>query len=129
MAGWFGEVGPVRLGASGGIEAELALGRTTTAISEGVEVLVGWRWFELGGEVQRYDSLGGLSFNKAVTTTRLINDPERFTDISNDYGTLAGRLSVSAGRVGIHGGAWKAFKVRNGPGDFQGATLGVSTWW
>jgi hypothetical protein len=130
MVAWSGQLGPLRMGASGGVETEIALGRPPNALQEGGEVWLGWRWFEVGGELLRYDSLGGLSFNQAVVPDRMTNDPERFTDISNDYTSAAARLSVTpTDRVSVHGGVWRAFAVRNGPGDNGGATVGVSTWW
>jgi hypothetical protein len=130
MLGWSRELGPVSFAASGGVEAELAFGRPPLAVQEGVEAGLRWRWIELGAEALRYDSIGGLHFNEATSTDRLLNDPERFTDISNDFGMVAGRLGVTpVERLSVFGSAWKNFAVDNGPGDNKGITLGVSTWW
>ncbi len=125
--GWRDERGDFAWTLAAGSRFEWGLGRPPSAFEAGGQASLRWRVVELGGELQIYNSLGGLDFNSATTVERL-EDPDRFTVINNDYTSLAPRLSLYRDPWGVHLSTWRALRVESGPEDLQGIGLGVS-WW
>jgi hypothetical protein len=125
--GWRATHGDFTWTLAAGSRFEWGLGPPPSAMEAGGQASLRWRFVELGGELQVYDSLGGLDFNTATTVERL-EDTERFTVIDNDFTSLAPRLSLYRDAWGLHLSAWRMLRVESGPEDLQGVGLGVS-WW